>query len=224
MLDRICEHFFIKKLIGKNSIVLDLGANEGGFSKEITNKYGCKSYAIEPVPAIFDSIKETELIKKINGAISSKSGTVEIFLPDDRCATAYDYDKNTKSIISEAFTLGDLVKKFGIKRVDMIKMDIEGEEVPIFESLTKEELQMPAQWTVEFHDFLYPELNERVENIKKKMIDYGFYCIPFSITNNGDILFVKRESISSVTYFYLRYILRYWLGFKRRFKKICFPK
>ncbi len=81
-------------------------------------------------------------------------------------------------------------------------------------------LQIVDQWTIEFHDFLYPETNERVEKIKRKFIDAGFFYIPFSITNNGDALFIKNNKISILEYFYLKYIFRYLLGLNRRLNKL----
>lgn len=222
MIDKICEHTFIRKLIKNNSIVLDLGANKGEFSKTISEKFGCKIYAVEPVPHLFKLIEETDFIKKILVAVAGKSGVMNIHLPDDRCATTYNKKMgiNEKSINVEALSLGDLMRKFGINKIDLIKMDVEGEEIPILESLEPEELRKINQWTIEFHDFLYPEMHKAVENIKRKIINSGFFCIPFSITNNGDILFIKKGSISFLTFIYLKYFLRYFLGFIRKFKKI----
>lgn len=222
MIDKICEHTFIKGLINKDSVVLDLGANEGAFSKAISEKFGCKVYAIEPVLHLFELIKETDFIKKIQAAVAAKSGMVKIYLPEDRCATMHGKNKElaAKSIDAEAFSFADLIKKLEISKIDMVKMDIEGEEIPILESLTAEELKKASQWTIEFHDFLYPETHEAVEKIKDKIINSGFFCVPFSITNNGDILFVRKDSISFITFIYLKYFLRYWLGFKRKFNKI----
>ncbi len=222
MIDKICEHTFIKKLIDGNSVVLDLGANEGGFSKTISEKFGCKVYAVEPIPNLFELIPETGLIKKIKAAVSNKSGIVNIYLPEDRCATMYNKkgEVNEKSISVEALSLADLMGGFGIDKLDLIKIDIEGEEVPILESLGLEEFKKINQWTIEFHDFLYPEMHEAVENIKRKIINCGFFCIPFSITNNGDVLFVKKDCISFLKFIYLKYFLRYRLGVIRRLKRI----
>lgn len=221
MIDKICEHMFIKKLVNKNSVVLDLGANSGEFSKIISERYGCKVYAVEPIPNLFELIPRTSLIKKIQAAVASKSGMVNIYLPEDRCATMYDKSTELmgKSISASAFSFEDLIKKIGISKVDLIKIDIEGEEVLILEALTPGDINKIDQWTIEFHDFLYPELHDRVENIKKKIVAAGFFCVPFSITNNGDVLFIKRNSISLATYFYLKYFLRYFFGFFRKLRK-----
>ncbi|MBI5079281.1 FkbM family methyltransferase [Candidatus Wolfebacteria bacterium] len=222
MVDKICEHTFIKKLVNNNSVVFDLGANTGDFSKIISEKFGCKAYAVEPIPNLFNSIKETELIKKIQASVADKSGIVRLFLPKDRCATMYSKDQELieKSINVEALSLFDLMNKFGIKKIDLIKIDIEGEEIPILESLDSAELAKISQWTIEFHDFLYPEIHEAVENIKRKFINSGFFCIPFSITNNGDVLFIKNNKISILEFFYLKYIFRYLLGLNRRLNKL----
>lgn len=221
MIEKICEHTFIKNL-DSNSVVLDLGANTGVFSRTISEKLGCKVYSIEPVPTLFDSIQETDLIKKMAVAVASKSGFADVYLPEDRCATMHKrkQDEAGKMIRVEAVSLNEIVKKLKLREIDLIKMDIEGEELPILESLNFQDLQIADQWTIEFHDFLYPETHERVEKIKRKFIYAGFFGIPFSITNNGDVLFIKNNKISILEYFYLKYILRYLLGLNRRLNKL----
>lgn len=221
MIEKICEHTFIKNL-DSNSVVLDLGANTGVFSRTISEKLGCKVYSVEPVPTLFNLIQETDLVKKIAVAISSKSGFVDVYLPEDRCATMHKrkQDETEKLMRVEAVSLSELVKKLELKKIDLVKMDIEGEELPILESLNFQDLQTIDQWTIEFHDFLYPETHDRVEKIKRKFINAGFFCISFSITNNGDVLFIKKNKISISKYFYLKYIMRYLLGLNRKLNKL----
>lgn len=76
------------------------------------------------------------------------------------------------------------------------------------------------QLTVEFHDFLYPELKNQVEELKQKISSFGFYCIPFSLTTNGDVLFIRKVEISFAKYILVKYILRYIRGVIRKARKI----
>lgn len=152
-------------------------------------------------------------IKKFNYCISSQK-EIEIFIPEKQCATIYDKNFENK-LICRGITLEKFLKENNIYKIDLLKVDIEGAEIEMFETSPGEILKSINQITVEFHDFLWPELKPRVEKIKKRLIKLGFYCIPFSIKNNGDVLFIKRSLISYSKYLFLKYIWRYVLGFKR---------
>lgn len=94
----------------------------------------------------------------------------------------------------------------------LIKIDCEGYEYNII-------LNTPAN-TIEFHDFLWPELSGRVRDIIKKLVANGFYCIPFSFFTNGDILFVRKELLSPLVYLYLKFILSYAKGILRLWQRL----
>ena len=210
-------HHFIENFIDENSIIVDLGGNKGEFSKFIVDEFKAKSYVMEPIPELFNQIPENPKIKKFQCCIS-KEKNIEISIPENQCATIYDKNFN-KKIICKGITLEDFLKENNIKKVDLLKVDIEGAEIEMFENLSEEILKNINQITVEFHDFLWPELKSKVELIKNKIQNSEFYCISFSITNNGDVLFVKKNLISKFQYLYLKYFERFRRGLIRRIKR-----
>lgn len=213
------DHTFLGNYLDENSIILDLGGNKGEFAKKISNDFNCKVFTFEPVQELFESIKETELVKKFKKAVVPKSGElVEINLSDDKCATAYG--KTGKVIQAESITIEEILNNEGIASVSLLKIDIEGSEVSILENIKPEILKKIDQVTVEFHDFLWPELKPRVEAIKKKIEKLGYYCIPFSLMTNGDVLFIKKEKLSFLNYIRLKFFTRFMMGAKRKIKKI----
>ena len=94
-------------------------------------------------------------------------------------------------------------------------MDIEGAEMEILETAPAELLRRARQITVEFHDFLYPELLPRVKAIQRRLAAAGFYVINFSQFTNGDVLFVRRDLISYPQYLFLKYPVKYGRGVRR---------
>ena len=82
-----------------------------------------------------------------------------------------------------------------IAAADLLKIDIEGAELAIFEGEDFDVLPRMKQISVEFHAFLYPEQRPRVKNIISKMNKSGFYSIDFSATWK-DVLFVNKSMIS----------------------------
>jgi hypothetical protein len=58
--------------------------------------------------------------------------------------------------------------------IDILKIDIEGAELELIESLDAEDLNKIKQITVEYHDWLNPALHERTVNSIRKLVNYGF--------------------------------------------------
>lgn len=50
-----------------------------------------------------------------------------------------------------------------------MKVDIEGAEIDLFLKADNETLLSVRQFTVEFHDFWYPELRDGTEQVKDRM-------------------------------------------------------
>ncbi len=211
-------HTFVADFLNENSIVLDLGGNKGEFAKFLVDNFNCLVYTIEPVEKFFNSIPNHLKIKKFKYCISATNGSIEIFIDKDQLATFYENNPLDK-IVCEGITIEKFINDYNIPKIDLLKVDIEGAEIEIFENLSSEVLRKINQITIEFHDFLWPELKPRVENIKKKIKSNGFYCVKFSIKNNGDVLFIRKSLINKKDYLYLQ-IMKYILAFKRVWKKI----
>jgi len=215
----IDNHTFITNFIDTNSIVVDLGANDGRTSEKIYSTFGCFIYAVEPVPQLF-SVDENFMDPKERPEYRCRIlGHSLLNIPLDNCASIYQHDteKKIESIVVDGITFDHFLKIQNIKIIDLLKVDIEGAELDLFASLKKENLQLIRQMTVEFHDFLWEDMHDQVELIKNKMVSSGFYCIPFSL-NNGNVLFVKKELISYLAYTYLKFI-KYVLGIRRILKR-----
>ncbi len=63
-LTNLKTHIIYTKLIDFQSLVIDLGANVGQFSGEISREFNCRCYSIEAVPAVYSQITENNSIKK----------------------------------------------------------------------------------------------------------------------------------------------------------------
>jgi hypothetical protein len=77
---------------------------------------------------------------------------------------------------------------------DLLKIDIEGAEMQIFEGDDLDIFKHIKQISVEFHAFIYPEQRRRVKKIISQMKRNGFYCIDFSATWK-DVLFINRSMV-----------------------------
>jgi FkbM family methyltransferase len=207
------RHTFIKSIFRKHPVILDLGGNRGEFAGEMIARYGATMHVYEPLPELFESIAANANLQKFEEAIVAKAGPVTLVKPDDRCATIHEGAPE-----GDAFTVKGVTFKTALDRVggevDLVKMDIEGAEIDLLEQIPASDMRRIRQMTVEFHDFLYPELTPRVEAIKRRIDSMGFYVIPFSRTN-GDVLFVRRDLISEARRFFYGYPIKLLRGIGR---------
>ncbi len=131
----------------KEPIVLDCGGHIGSFSlyaKHINSS--SQLYIIEPFPNNIVMLKQNLALNSIKDAVvveralSKESGHVEMgFEKEVRLGIGFDGVriegvKSKNSVSVQAISLQDLFSLYNIKKVDLLKMDIEGSEYSVIES------------------------------------------------------------------------------------------
>lgn len=218
------HHFYTKKL-GKDSIVLDLGSHLGEFSTEVSNSFGCKCYAVEALPELYQKIKESSLIKKLNYAIADSEKTVSFCVSDNPegnhvVDSAHSSKLSQKIISVNGRSLSQLMEEEKIENIDLLKIDIEGSEISLFDSTSDEVLEKIDQVSIEFHDFIL-DIGSDVERIVKRLKSLGFICVRYSFHTNGDVLFLnqKRLNMGLLERLYISLFSRYFRGLPRALRK-----
>jgi FkbM family methyltransferase len=191
------HHLFTHPLSNK-ATVIDLGAFKGEFAKKISQLFHCKVFAIEANPVVFPETYHDENVIKFNNAITDKNGAIRFYLannPEGNSIFEAHSAVNDTFVEVEGITLSSFLAERGIDYVDILKVDIEGAEIHLFNNLDDAVLNKIGQITIEFHDFI-PELNiaQEVLNIKKRLKQLGFKEIVCELPNK-DVLFVKLERI-----------------------------
>lgn len=212
-------HHFYANLLNSNSIVVDLGSHLGEFSRETSNLFGCKCYAVEALPSLYSKIIETPLIKKFNYAISLTNEFVKFGVTDNpeyNHIDKWSVSNVIETITVEGISLETFIQQQHIEAIDLLKVDIEGAEIDLFQSMDDDTISKIKQLTVEFHDFAFP-ISKEVEAIKIRLKSLGFTCIVFSRQNNGDVLFINEKycNLPKLEYFYIRYLAKYVRGLSR---------
>ncbi len=199
-LQYISGHLIAPDYIDKNAIIIDLGGNLGNFSREMEQRFKCSCYCVEPDPALFERIPESDRIKKYNIAVADKDGEMEFTLSDNNESNSFNstianiWGKN-KVINVQTRSLESLKKEMGIDGVDLLKVDIEGSEIPLLKSLTDKELLKIPQLTVEFHEFLDSSLEAATMDSIKRLQKMGFLMIVYSARKFSDVLFLNTRVI-----------------------------
>jgi FkbM family methyltransferase len=220
--DRLCNHTYLPDLLNVDSAVLDLGANRGEFSHGMISRFACKVFAVEPHSGLRANIEHAPRLTLVPVGVSGRSQRVRLLVFGNRCASLL-HQKEGDVVDSEeeveVLDFRSLLERIGAERIDLMKVDIEGAEVEMFDSASDSDLQRCIQITVEFHDFVYPEQGARVELIKRRMRALGFWVINFSL-DNTDVLFVNAAAsgVARLQYIKLKYITKYLQGIPRRFR------
>ena len=226
-LTRVCcveWHTFLPRGVDSNSVVLDLGANHGSFSDKMQRYFGCFCHAIEASPILWRQLDETRQYNVYNYAVTDQNGMLEFNISTEDMGSSILGITETNRVDTvdvEGIRLDSFLDKYGIERVDLLKIDIEGAEVGMFDSLSDEFIQQVPQITVEFHDFCNVTPESEVQRISQRLKKLGFCYFRMSGHGNQDALFVNQRKIpiSRLEQFYVRVVVRNLLGAVRVFLK-----
>jgi len=211
-LTTIREHTFWHRPLDGSSVVVDLGAHKGDFARRVHDLFGCRCYVVEANPDLAKSLVGDDSVTFLQGAIASESGTIEFHLADNPLAnTAHDLDKSPFQKVSTievpGITFEELLAKLEIDHIDLLKIDIEGAELELFDSTSDETLHKISQIAVEFHDFCHFIEVEDVERITRRLEEMGFYPIRFMGNENTLFLNTDRVPLSPSRRFFIRSVL-----------------
>lgn len=211
-------HHFIGSWLAPDAVVIDLGANRGYFAQEVNAAYGCTCYALEAMPDLYAAIPKTEKIHPFHYAIAPTNAPITFNVSDQEesgSLHALPTAMITETITVPGITLEKFMADQGIEQVDLLKVDIEGAEIELFQTLSDETLGKIKQIAVEFHDFLdYFEDHAAIATIKTRLEALGFACIVYSLTCHADVLFINRAlaPLDRWDYFYLGTVDKYRRG------------
>ena len=130
--------------IEPSDMVLDVGACIGGFTIPASFAVGKKGFvvAIEPEPKNLDALKKAssnlDNVHIVEKCAWSHRGKLKLYIDETNPGGhSLVQPKSGRTIKIQADTLDNIVAEIGMKRVDFIKMDIEGAELEALEGARK---------------------------------------------------------------------------------------
>ncbi|OXA92204.1 FkbM family methyltransferase [Flavobacterium hercynium] len=157
--------------LNADSIVFDVGGYKGEFAAEILCKYNSNIYVFEPIKDFFEIIENKFLknkkIQPFNFGLAGKDESLQISLSDN--SSSIFLEGETKETI-ELKSIVDFLKANNITEVDLIKINIEGGEYELLESLIVHDcIGFFKNIQVQFHDFLFENAKERMNEIQNNL-------------------------------------------------------
>jgi FkbM family methyltransferase len=159
--------------INSNSVVFDVGGYMGSFTESIYTRFSCSVYIFEPVKEFYDvcNFKFCHIpkIKILNYGISSKSCESLIYLSGDASSTTSINGASIENI--ELREISRVIRDLEIKSIDLLKINIEGEEYNLLEKLIQfpELLEKIKNIQVQYHPFI-PDCDNRRNRINSLLM------------------------------------------------------
>jgi len=134
------------------SVVYDVGANTGVYSLVASTNETVQIYAFEPVPLIFDMLKENILLNKLTNVtplpnvVSDVSGAIALYVPqsgwvdvasvDKDFAQRYVHGEKLVEIECQSVTMDEHASKEGVSdQTILVKIDVEGAELKVLQGM-----------------------------------------------------------------------------------------
>lgn len=190
-------HTICPDSLGTAPLVLDLGANRGVFSDEMSKTYGARCVLVEANPRLAAALSGRVLscaVAAIPGVVSfhiarNDEGSSLLTLPAE---SAYGCVLQ-ETVDVHARTLDDLLTQ--VPAPDLLKMDIEGAETDVLLNVSEKALRAIGQIAVEFHceDLFGFGGRDDVERVVRRLASLGFLAVDFSYPTRMDVLFLNRS-------------------------------
>lgn len=189
--------YYKQDLTSKKPVIFDVGANIGNFSIASKLFYPDSSiHAFEPVPNTYDffkyNLKEYHSVIGNFVALGNKKETINIYASEEHSDRSSFYKENLKEskdvigIPVNIITLDNYVKDNNIKKIDLMKIDVEGFEYQVVGG---------AGMSLSITDFLLIEVHlkdggDSLGDIIKFICSKGFDLIKFGkiwFNNDGSM-------------------------------------
>lgn len=168
--------------LSANSIVFDLGGYEGSWATEIVRKFDAHVYVFEPIPEYYNNIRdklaENSKVRVFNFGLSAKTGVFKLGMLGDGSSLHRQGDSQIDVDIKD---IAEFISEYGITAIDLIKINIEGEEFPLLERMIETGIVGQCRdIQVQFHSF-YPDADIERARIRARLEDthYLTYDFPF---------------------------------------------
>lgn len=157
--------------LNKSSLVFDVGGYEGKWSNEIYQKFNCKVWIFEPHPVFYKNLLErfSGIVQITVFPFGLGSKTEKLALSDDTFSSSIFKINDNNEISVEIKNITEFLQEQNIEEIDLMKINIEGAEYELLESLIKtDRISSIKNLQVQFHNFV-DNAYERMTRIKKEI-------------------------------------------------------
>jgi len=200
--DVLREHLFDRQYkdivdVENGDVVFDVGFNFGIFSLGALNNGASKIYGFEPNKNIYNIIKEIypdkDKVQIYNVAVSDKNEILTFYEGENTLASSLENNVGDykESYEVECINFYDFILKNEIKKIDFLKIDCEGAEYQIFESIPDEYFSTINKIHVEFHFNEGEKIKSLINKLEKNNFEWWFERDRGMLSDIG-LIFAKK--------------------------------
>jgi FkbM family methyltransferase len=157
--------------LSADAIVLDVGGYEGQWASDIVARYGCRIHVFEPVRQyslqIARRFERNPLITVHPFGLSVRDEHTHASLAAD--STSHVHSRPGEDIVIELRGADTVFRELDIKRVDLMKLNIEGAEYALLDHLIETGLiHQISDLQVQFHD-IGVDSTEKVARLRARL-------------------------------------------------------
>lgn len=183
------------------SIVYSFGIGEDiSFDKAVIEKHKCRVFAFDPTPKSIHWIKTQQLPPNFTFfeyGINGKTGFVTFNLPKNKDHVSgsiirhQNVDANNNVVVPMK-CLTDIAAELGHNHIDALKIDIEGSEYDVIDSILSTPVQID-QILLELHERFFSDGKSRTTKLLSSLKDkgYGLFAVSDSLQ---EISFIKLNT------------------------------
>lgn len=190
-------------LVSKGAICYCVGCGEDiTFDLALIRQFGCDVFAFDPTPRAIDHVRRAagniaEYHFQDVG-VWSKEETLKFFAPKDRRHVSHslvNLQATEEYFEAKVSRLTTLMRANGHRRLDLLKLDVEGAEYAVIDSMLEDKVEV-AVLCVEYDEFFSPldrHFKSRIRASVAGLIDAG-YVLVWS-EGNGNYTFVNDGAL-----------------------------
>jgi FkbM family methyltransferase len=156
--DCIAQYQICNENMDKDSIVYSFGIGRDiDFEKDIINKYGINIFGFDPTPVTSEWLSGQKIPDEFHYyeyGIADYDGSANFYQLDNPSPVSMSMVKGKKSHSGEievkVYKLKTIMKMLNHDHIDLLKMDIEGEEYQVIENIISDNIEI-KQIIIEFH-------------------------------------------------------------------------
>lgn len=189
--------------LGIGDTVIDIGAHIGTFSLFAITQFAQEVYSFEPVSENYELLdyniwRNSERFKKYSQvvtvehkAVSNKTGKRRMGTTSWNTGGHSFYQEGDSSELVETTTLDSIVRKYGLPRIDFLKMDCEGAEFEILFNAPDRILKKIGKISMECHGITK---ENTIHSMADFLIRKGFTvrCVMNDASTPSGMLYAKR--------------------------------
>lgn len=191
------------KSLNSNSIVYSFGIGEDiSFDKGLLQEFNCTVYGFDPTPKTIEYIENENVPDNfifLPYGIYNLDGVVNFYLPLNpnhvscTISNIQNYDQNENKFVEVPVkTFSTIVAELGHKKIDILKLDIEGSEYEVLDQILNSPIEI-GQILIEFHH-RFPTIHKSKTKEAIKKLNTSGYKLAAISEQYEEFTFIKTKS------------------------------